>query len=258
MHPILPTVCRQNPLGKMPDLVLEDGSSLYDSRVIAEYLDYLAGGGRIIPIIKPRASRPCGCRALRDQRRRCLIRYQTFHRPEHLRYRLGQAIESSPPPATVRWLISRSPVRLAILICVSLAHGEKTASVSRGLRNLRTPSPPSTRRRSNPALTHMALFREICSAKKRSCQRYCWQFRWRVRSPPAEGPVCAAEMAGVDPPPSSCWDPSASADWPRRSPVSRRPCRRRNRLRRSSCRPASRRRRSLSRTTPRPRASLRP
>jgi glutathione S-transferase len=39
----------QNPLGKIPALVLEDGSSLFDSRVILEYLDHLAGGGRIIP-----------------------------------------------------------------------------------------------------------------------------------------------------------------------------------------------------------------
>jgi glutathione S-transferase len=39
----------QNPLGKIPCLVLGDGSSLYDSRVILEYLDLLAGGGRIIP-----------------------------------------------------------------------------------------------------------------------------------------------------------------------------------------------------------------
>lgn len=39
----------QNPLGKMPTLVLADGSTLYDSRVIVEYLDHLAGGGRIIP-----------------------------------------------------------------------------------------------------------------------------------------------------------------------------------------------------------------
>ncbi len=39
----------QNPLGKIPTLILEDGSSLYDSRVIIEYLDHLAGGGRIIP-----------------------------------------------------------------------------------------------------------------------------------------------------------------------------------------------------------------
>lgn len=39
----------QNPLGKIPTLVLEDGSTLFDSRVILDYLDYLAGGGRLIP-----------------------------------------------------------------------------------------------------------------------------------------------------------------------------------------------------------------
>jgi glutathione S-transferase len=39
----------QNPLGKIPTLVLEDGSTLYDSRVIVEYLDHLAGGGRVLP-----------------------------------------------------------------------------------------------------------------------------------------------------------------------------------------------------------------
>ncbi len=39
----------QNPIGKIPVLVLEDGTAYYDSRVIVEYLDYVAGGGRIIP-----------------------------------------------------------------------------------------------------------------------------------------------------------------------------------------------------------------
>lgn len=39
----------QNPLGKIPALVLDDGETLYDSRVILEYLDHLAGGGRILP-----------------------------------------------------------------------------------------------------------------------------------------------------------------------------------------------------------------
>lgn len=38
-----------NPVGKVPTLVLDDGSALYDSRVILEYLDHRAGGGRIIP-----------------------------------------------------------------------------------------------------------------------------------------------------------------------------------------------------------------
>jgi len=37
-----------NPLGKVPTLVTEKGVSLYDSRVICEYLNDL-GGGRLIP-----------------------------------------------------------------------------------------------------------------------------------------------------------------------------------------------------------------
>ena len=36
----------QNPLGKIPVLDLDDGSSFYDSRVILEYLDHRAGGGK--------------------------------------------------------------------------------------------------------------------------------------------------------------------------------------------------------------------
>jgi glutathione S-transferase len=43
------SVRRQNPLGKIPALILDDGTTLYDSRVILEYLDHRAGGGRIIP-----------------------------------------------------------------------------------------------------------------------------------------------------------------------------------------------------------------
>ena len=39
----------QNPLGKIPTLVLDNGDTLYDSRVIVEFLDMLAGGGRLIP-----------------------------------------------------------------------------------------------------------------------------------------------------------------------------------------------------------------
>src|SRR5690606_24807882 len=34
----------RNPLSKIPTLVLDDGTALFDSRVIAEYLDGLGGG----------------------------------------------------------------------------------------------------------------------------------------------------------------------------------------------------------------------
>ncbi|NIX76266.1 glutathione S-transferase [Microvirga terricola] len=42
------TLRQQNPLGKIPALILENGETLYDSRVIVDYLDHLAGGG-VIP-----------------------------------------------------------------------------------------------------------------------------------------------------------------------------------------------------------------
>jgi glutathione S-transferase len=43
------SVRQQNPLGKIPVLIAEDGNAFYDSRVILEYLDHRAGGGKIVP-----------------------------------------------------------------------------------------------------------------------------------------------------------------------------------------------------------------
>lgn len=43
------TVAQFNPLGKIPVLVLDDDSTLFDSRVIVEYLDTASPGNRLIP-----------------------------------------------------------------------------------------------------------------------------------------------------------------------------------------------------------------
>lgn len=43
------TIQQTNPLGKVPCLVMEDGSTLYDSRVIAEYLDTLTPVCKLLP-----------------------------------------------------------------------------------------------------------------------------------------------------------------------------------------------------------------
>ena len=43
------SICEVNPLGKIPALE-DDGTTYYDSRVIMEYLDAKAGGGKIIPV----------------------------------------------------------------------------------------------------------------------------------------------------------------------------------------------------------------
>jgi glutathione S-transferase len=42
------TLRQQNPLGKMPCLLLEDGAALYDSRVIIEFLQEQAGTDRLL------------------------------------------------------------------------------------------------------------------------------------------------------------------------------------------------------------------
>lgn len=42
-------VQRANPLSKIPTLILDDGTSLYDSRAICEYLDSLHDGPKLFP-----------------------------------------------------------------------------------------------------------------------------------------------------------------------------------------------------------------
>jgi len=77
------TLAAVNPLGKVPALVLEDGTALYDSPVIAEYLDALDGA----PVLLP-ASGPARWAALRQQAAAdglldasILIRYERALRP---------------------------------------------------------------------------------------------------------------------------------------------------------------------------------
>ena len=43
----------RNPLGKVPCLILDDGRTLYDSRVICQYLDALPPANAVIPVAGP-------------------------------------------------------------------------------------------------------------------------------------------------------------------------------------------------------------
>src|SRR3970040_385330 len=49
LAPIDNPVNAHNPLGKIPTLVLDDGTALYDSRVIVEFLDHASPIARLIP-----------------------------------------------------------------------------------------------------------------------------------------------------------------------------------------------------------------
>lgn len=72
-----------NPLGKLPVLLTEDGEAIYDSRVILEYLDHRAGGGVIIPDGWPARQHSLTTQALCDgvMDASLLIVYEARHRP---------------------------------------------------------------------------------------------------------------------------------------------------------------------------------
>ncbi len=46
-------LAKDNPLGKVPALILDDGQRIFDSPVICEYLDNLHGGAKIVPPTGP-------------------------------------------------------------------------------------------------------------------------------------------------------------------------------------------------------------
>jgi glutathione S-transferase len=80
------TIVASNPLGQVPTLIADDGTVFYDSGVICEYIDSLAGG----KLFGSCASRWRGLvdHALGDGilGAALLARYETFLRPEALRW----------------------------------------------------------------------------------------------------------------------------------------------------------------------------
>lgn len=57
---------KDNPLGKVPALVLADGTTLFDSPVICEYLDTLHDGARLFPAVGPDRWKALRLQALAD------------------------------------------------------------------------------------------------------------------------------------------------------------------------------------------------
>jgi glutathione S-transferase len=103
---------RDNPLGKIPVLITEDGDVYYDSRVILEYLDLRAGGGKIIPHDAPERFAALRLQALCDGilDASILVVYESRWRPaekheakwlDHQAAKVERALAvlaASPPP----------------------------------------------------------------------------------------------------------------------------------------------------------------
>ena len=109
------SIRRENPLGKIPALILEDGRVLYDSRVIVDYFDHLGGAGCLVPVEPEARFRTLTTQALCDgiSDAALLIIYESRWRDEPLRsarwtdHQQGKiarglaAIEAAPPVGTI-------------------------------------------------------------------------------------------------------------------------------------------------------------
>jgi len=78
-----------NPVKKLPVLILDNGEVIADSYVIVEYLDELAGGGKLIPASGPMRwkvkTEHSLLQGMLDSMLLC--RYETMVRPEPLRWK---------------------------------------------------------------------------------------------------------------------------------------------------------------------------
>jgi glutathione S-transferase len=80
-----PDLGRNNPLQKVPAMELDDGSSLYDSRVICEYLD-AQSGGKFFPPVGPARWTALRRQALADgMADAAVLRMMESKKPENLR-----------------------------------------------------------------------------------------------------------------------------------------------------------------------------
>jgi glutathione S-transferase len=75
---------RENPLSKIPILILEDGTHVYDSPVICEYLDSLTPDPRLFPAAGPERFRMLTLAAMADGilDAALLLVYEKRYRPE--------------------------------------------------------------------------------------------------------------------------------------------------------------------------------
>jgi len=83
------TLARDNPLVKIPALVTDSGETLFDSRVICEYLDTLHTGRKFFPASGPQRFTSLRRQSLTDGilDAAVLCRYETAVRPEALRWK---------------------------------------------------------------------------------------------------------------------------------------------------------------------------
>lgn len=104
----LSSIAQINPLGKVPCLVLDDGATIFDSRVIVEYLDNLTPVQRLIPAAGRQRTDVRCWEALADGLldAAVLIRLEHTRREPHERSAGWLARQRGKIDAALRWMAS--------------------------------------------------------------------------------------------------------------------------------------------------------
>ena len=81
-------IAASNPVGKVPALIVDDGSAIYDSAVIVDYLDRLHNGPRLLPDEDPARTNVLCRMALADGAMEAIILVfsELTRRPENLQW----------------------------------------------------------------------------------------------------------------------------------------------------------------------------
>ena len=108
-HPVQrdQAIIANNPLGKVPTLLTDDGQALYDSRVICEYLDDLAAGS-LFPKTGAARWQALTLHALADGMldAALLARYEDVARPEAIRWKEWRAGQLDKAETSLAYLES--------------------------------------------------------------------------------------------------------------------------------------------------------
>lgn len=125
-HPVQrdPEIIAYNPLGKVPTFFTDEGQVLYDSRVICEYLDALAGGG-LFPQNGMERWRVLTLQSLADGMldAAVLARYEDVARPEALRWPQWRAAQLDKVETSLQALATERDISLQVVHIGTLALG---------------------------------------------------------------------------------------------------------------------------------------
>ena len=101
---------QQNPLGKIPILITDDGMELFDSPVICEYLDGVAGGNQLYPEGEtrwPAIRLQALCDGILDAG--LLIVYEARYRPENVHHQPWLDMQQGKIDQALAWLEANTP-----------------------------------------------------------------------------------------------------------------------------------------------------